>query len=954
MFKKSIRSFESRAGLLCIAGTVAVGLEANVGALAQEVVSQNTNAAPAAASVNTVEEVVVTSTRIKRNGYEAPSPTTVVGAEEIAAAGPSNIANFMNELPSLANSATPATQVGYVSGGTSGINALNLRDLGENRTLVLLDGQRVGPSTLTGWVDINQFPQALVKRVDVVTGGASADWGSDAVAGVVNFVLDKDFTGLKAEATGGLTTYADDGTYNLSLAAGTGFANGRGHVLLSLEDAYDAGIQGVPRSWYNGAKLIINPSYTPTNGQPQLLVSPNTGFATYAPGGIITSGPLKGTYFGPGGTPLQLNYGPVVSGNYMQGGQWQYTDFAKSGDLAPRLDRQNIFLRTSYDVTDGIQVFGQLSYGRADSHEAALDQFKTVTIQPDNAFIPSSVASQVTGPFSLGTLNQDLGPIVAVTQRYSLRAVVGADGGFDAAGTHWTWDAYGQRGENHIYTAADLLVTANYNNAVNAVRNSNGAIVCQSTLTTPNNGCVPFDIFGTGVNNQAALNYILGTAWGRTQITENVVAANLHGDPISAWAGPVSVATGIEHRREAVSGSNDPLSSQNAYFAGNYHASFGSYDVTEGYFETVVPLAKDVFLAKSLDFNGAVRATDYSISGYVTTWKLGPTYSPVEDLTFRATRSRDIRAPDLAELFQASQTSTTVLTDPFHGNTSATAFQVTNGNLGLKPELADTLDLGVILKPRFVPGFAFSADLYDIKIAQAITTLAAQQLVNECYAGYTALCSGITRNSAGTITAVTVQPFNLASQHARGLDLESSYRRDLATIAPFLQGNLSLRMLATHYLKNTVNNGITVPTDNVGTNSQNVTAALSLPRWRYYATLGWDEGPAAATFTARGISDGVYNTSYISCAANCPASTANNMTINDNHLPGALYFDANFTYQLPYKAETSLFLTVNNLANKSPAQVAYGPNIGTAPLSVNPALYDVLGRVYRFGIRVKM
>ena len=687
MVKKATRRFRSCAGLLCSASAAALIGMASGGAFAQQVVAQNTSAALAAAPKDDLTEIIVTSTRVVRDGYQAPTPTTVVGAQEIAAKAPANIADYLIEMPSFAGSSTPLANTSQISTGLSGINALNLRDIGANRTLVLLDGQRVGPSSLTGLVDINDLPEQLIKRVDVVTGGASADWGSDAVAGVVNFVLDKDFTGIKGNVQGGATTYGDDQNYKVSLTAGTGFLDNRGHVLVSVQDARNDGISGVPRPWANDDKLMfVNPAYTPTNGQPQYLVRSNSGFATATPGGIITSGPLKGTYFGPGGTPTQFNYGPIVSGNFMQGGQSQYSNFANSGDLDPQVTRQNVFFRTSFDVTDHFQVFGQASYAKTTSYKAATDQFNfgNLTINAGNAFIPASVAAQMAAQgissFTLGTSNQDLGPIGATTNRSVGRYVIGANGDFDALGSKWTWDAYSQQSITDIYTAARLSITANYKAAINSVVNpATGATVCQSTLTNPSNGCVPYNIFGTGVNSSAALNYVLGTAWGSSRLTQNVEAATLHGNPISNWAGPISVATGIEYRREAVTGSNDPLSSTNSYFAGNYHASFGSYDVTEGFFETVVPLAKDQFLAKSLDFNGAVRATDYSTSGYVTTWKIGLTYSPIDNVSFRATRSRDIRAPDLSELFQAGQTSTTVVIDPQNNNANATTFQVTFG-----------------------------------------------------------------------------------------------------------------------------------------------------------------------------------------------------------------------------------------------------------------------------------
>jgi outer membrane receptor protein involved in Fe transport len=953
----------ARTALLCGACfTVVIGLIAPAAILAQTP-SPVISPAPAAQTPKTVVEnatqaksspasasdIVVTGTRVIRDGYRAPTPTTVIGAADIAAKAPANIADFVNELPSLAGSTSPKANVGSVSPGLVGINALNLRNLGANRTLVLLDGQRVAPSTITGLVDVDTLPETLVKRVDVVTGGASADWGSDAVAGVVNFVLDKDFIGLKGDAQGGVTTYGDDRNYKLSLTGGAKFAGGRGHILVSVEDAYNAGVRGIgDRSWYNYSKLMINPAYTVTNGQPQLLAVPNAGLSVATPGGLITSGPLKGTYFGPGGVPTQFNYGPIVGSTFMEGGDYRYADFGTTGDLDPRSSRQNVFTRLSYDVTDHVNVYAQGSYGRDSTWEQSLDQFNlgNITIQPDNAFIPASIATGITAPFSLGSLNQDLGPVIARTKRSTWRAMLGASGDFDALGSNWKWDVYGQRSVSHVYTAAqNISITQNYKNAIDAVRNTAGAIVCRSTLTNPNNECVPYDIFGTGVASQVARDYVLGTSWGRTRLSENSASGTLRGDPFSDWAGPISIATGIEYRREAVSGSNDPLSSTNSYFAGNYHATFGSYDVTEGFFEAVVPLAKDTPFVKSLDLNGAIRATSYSTSGLVATWKVGLTYSPIDDISFRITRSRDIRAPNLSELYQANQTSTTTVTDPARANASSSIFQVTQGNLNLKPEIADTLGIGAVFTPQFFPGFTVSADYYRIGIREAITTENAQATVNGCVLGYSAFCSGITRTD-NMITQVLVQPINLAKQISRGVDIEATYRR------PFLGGNLVLRALATRFLENYTDDGITPATDTVGTNGTNGTLRNSLPKWRYVATIGFDRDPVTFTFTARGFSAGVYNTSYVQCASSCPTSTTANMTINDNRLPGAIYFDTNIMVKLPHQIEA--YLSVDNLLDKDPAQIAFGTNVSAAPLSVNPLLYDVLGRTLRLGLRFKM
>jgi iron complex outermembrane receptor protein len=952
MCKRRIRSV-----LLCGAGLTAIILAPN--AAGAQVTTAGTTASASDAG-GAPGDIVVTGTRVQRDGFQAPTPTTVVGAELIAAKAPANIADLVNMLPSVIGSDTPRNQYGAVSRGVVGLNDISLRGLGAGRTLVLLDGQRVGASTPTNLVDINNFPEQLVKRIDVVTGGASAGYGSDAVAGVVNFVLDKTFKGIKGEAQGGVTTYGDDRNYKLTLTAGAAFADDRGHVLLSVADSYNAGVfDPSNRDWIANSKLIYNnPAYTATNGQPRLIARLNSGLATATPGGIITAGPLRGTYFGPGGVPLQFNYGSVVSGNFMTGGQSQYTPIYAGSTLDPRLSRQNLFFRTSFDVTDHVTIFAQASYGRAAARTLAGYQLDlgTSTIRADNAFIPASIAAQMRAQnltsLTLGTWNQDLGGIVGTTKRKNGRYVLGASGDFQALGSKWNWDVYGQRSVTDTYLSGRTSISANYAAALDSVINpATGAAVCRSTLTNPGNGCVAYNPFGTGVNSQAALNYILGTAWGRNHLTQNVASATLHGNPFSTWAGPVSIATGIEYRKEGISGSNDPISSIRGYYAGNYLASFGSYDVTEGFFETVVPLAKGLPFADSLDLDGAVRETSYSTSGLVTTWKAGLTYAPVRDIRFRATRSRDIRAPNLSDLYQAGTTQTTQVSDPSQNGAVTTAFQVTTGNRSLKPEVADTTGLGVVLQPRFLPGFSASVDYYNIRIKDAITTFNAQQVVNLCAQGSAAFCSSVIR-TGGAITSTVVQPVNVARQISRGLDFEASYRRRLDTIAPFLKGNLALRVVATRYLKSYSNNGVTPATDNVGTNNNNGNAGLSLPKWRYLATAGWENDALSIDLTARGLTGGVNNTSYIQCTTGCPTSTAANMTIDDNHIAGATYFDASIRYRLPWHVE--MFLAVDNLANKAPATVGVGPSLSGVAYSVNPTLYDTLGRTFRAGFRFKL
>ncbi len=395
--------------------------------------------ASAAASPGTeqLQEVVVSS-HIMRDGYQSPTPVSVLSAAEIQMDAPVNIADFVNELPSLAGSSTTTTTTGSVSSGVAGINALNLRGLGANRTLVLLDGQRVAASTPTGLVDINTIPQALISRVDVVTGGASAVWGSDAIAGVVNFTLDRKFTGVKAEVQGGETTYSDDRSYNLSWTGGTGFAADRGHVILSLEDSHSDGITGIPRPWYAGTKTLLNPAYTATNGQPYFLVSNNVGLTAATPGLVIYSGPLKGTYFGQGGTTAQLNQGSLTSDPFFIGGDWKYADFGNEGDLDARVSRQSVYATASYDVTDNTIVYFEASYGNSNLYSAATPQFDlgNLTLSANNAYLPPATAAALAADgvtsFKAGSLNADLPPLTAVNARDLQRYVLGVEGSFDA------------------------------------------------------------------------------------------------------------------------------------------------------------------------------------------------------------------------------------------------------------------------------------------------------------------------------------------------------------------------------------------------------------------------------------------------------------------------------------------------------------------------------------------
>ena len=921
---------------------------------------------------NELEEVVITGTRIVRDGYQAPTPLAVVDTAALESSSTSNIADYVNTMPVFAGSSTPSSTAVNVSAGTSGVNALNLRGLGTGRTLVLLDGQRSVGAFLTGSVDINSFPQQLVQRVEVVTGGASAVYGSDAVGGVANFILDKEYTGVKGEISGGVTSYWDDKQYKVSLAAGFPFAGGRGHVLLSGEQndkdgiVYGSGGFG-KRAWNEAGWIILRtPGYSAANfaGRPEYFLADQSASSTTAPGGLIASGPLKGLIFGPGGSVRNFNYGPLNDGAYMQGGDWRATDI-KGGlgnSLDPSGSRQNAFARAAYDITDNINVYAQAAWSHNFTKTMASSQFNVgnLTLRGDNAFLLSQITPQQaalltpTTTMSVGSFHADLPPDFGTTDRIIKRYVVGAAGSFAAIGTDWKWDAYFQKGiSRNALEAPDVYSRSRLTLALDAVRHpTTGQIVCRSTLTNPTNGCVPYNVLGIGVNGKSSLDYILGDSHLSQTLKQDVLGASATGEPFDIWAGPVSLALSAEHRKESVYGVSDAGSLLGDYLSGNYRPTFGKYSVTEGALETVVPLAKGASFADTWDLQAAVRFTDYSLAGFVTTWKIGTTYAPIHDVRFRVTRSRDIRAPNLQELFAGGTSGSSGAFDPFT-NTNIFPIGLTTGETSLKPEKADTTGVGVVLQPTFLPGFSFSADYWNIKINDAIEVLSSQSTIDLCFQGATSLCPRITRNAAGVIVQVSRKPFNLAVNQARGWDFETSYRFKADDVIAGWAGDVSIHGTATHYVKNYADNGIDAPTQTAGQNS-----GAAPPSWRYSVNLGWDTDRFRTSLTMRGVSPGTYNNSWIECNTGCPLSTIANRTIavGQNHINGAIYWDTSVTYKLGLgDVNTEVFLNVQNIAGSDPEIVA-PQSTGSAywtPIA-NSSLYDTLGRVFRAGVRFKM
>lgn len=913
-----------------------------------------------------IGEVIVTATRIVRDGYNAPTPTTVFGEEDLDRSGQINAFTAVNQLPSLAGSNSTSTFGTTQSTGTGGLSSLNLRGLGATRTLTLLDGQRVVGALNTGVTDAGAFPQALVKRVDIVTGGASASWGSDAVAGVVNYILDHDFTGFKGRVSGGVTTYGDNAQHALTLTAGTRLLDGRLRLVASGEYQDNDGIQqGIgDRGWYDGTRVLQRTIAGTPAGEPQYIVAPRVVDIRLAPGGIITSGPLSGITFGPGGEPRQFQYGSLIISPNMAGGE-QSGDIGNNSNLDSAQRRRTFYGRIGYELTPDFSIHATYNYGdvRTFGHSWP-GQYRTGTlnIRCDNAYLPQSIvdacaANNITS-FQFGSYLADLPDSIAFNTRSMNRFSAGLDGSYEMFGNRWTLSAYAARGES--YTNSQVL-NGGLNGllfaAIDAVRGPNGAIVCRNPVAQAN-GCVPFNAIGTGVASQAAIDYVTGTPYIKTWLTQDVAAVSSSGTLFDNWAGPVSLALGVEYRREAFRQEADAASTGDAgnpvlspggrnWFTGNFQPASGSYDVWEGFVETVVPLFENDAMGQA-DLSLAARATEYSQSGYVTTWKVGGSWdTPLAGLRLRGLVSQDIRAPNLSELFRAPQNIAATVIDrfpPFAGVDTAIN-DATVSNSSLSPERSRTQQVGAIYQPAWLDGFSASLDYYRIRVRDAIGSISLQQTMDLCFQGDQRLCDFIIRNSAGAVTSIERQPINLASTDTHGLDIEASFRRPVSDFIPDASGTITLRALATHVFKYDTDSGLpgAIVNHQAGENRG------SIANWRVYATQSYAHDDFSLTLIQRYVSPGVINNNYVECNGNCPAPTLQNPTINNNRIDGAFYVDLGGAYKISDRVE--FFFKVDNLFNVDPP---IAPYVGSAPFvyrATNASLYDLMGRFYRAGIR---
>jgi iron complex outermembrane receptor protein len=936
------------------------------------------------------EAIVVTGSRLGRVGYDAPTPVNVIGEERMQDLGISNVAEALNQIPSFRAITTPASNSFRVSGNIGARN-MDLRGLGVTRTLTLIDGRRFVPSADNGSVDINSIPSILVQRAEVVTGGASAAYGADAVAGVVNLILDKKLTGFKADISGGVSERGDAETFYAALAGGTSFAGGRGHVVAGIEYSREWGMGPCEvRSWCaKYTNYVPNPGYntttrTSTNGLPATLVLDNIRFL-YNDNGILASAvkpgaggttitlgqqvlnvgatslpnALRNKMFDPNGNLVDYQIGNLLSGLFQQRTSdptQPYLLGLSPTTLMVPTEHVSGMAHVEYELTDTITWWGEGMYAHVYGGPAVstppLDGPASLDI--NNPYISDATrATILAADPAITRLNVNHGAValgpsnVAYTSIDTYRFAAGLKG---ELGASWNWDVYYTYGRVNSMIDDKGNRLREWNNAIDAVRVTAanvgtsglalGSIVCRTTLTAPTNGCIPINLFGT-ISPAAAARYIV-PEWQTRTYRQHVAAVNLRGSPFNTWAGEVQVAVGGEWRRDTARGTADANT-----LAGNFinpqttALPLTKTEVVEGYLEAGVPLLKDSPMGEALDIDGAIRFTHYDPFGDATTWKVGLVYTPVSDITFRVTRSRDIRAPTAQESSPNATRIQLPLPDPFVGG-NTNQFVVTGGNPGLELEKGNTFTAGMVLRPSFISGLNLSIDYYDIKVSGAIDALTGPATSTACK-NLNLLCDKIIFNANGSINTIFANFQNLSQLHAEGLELVADYRFDA------LGGRVDLQLNANYVIDlSTIGaTGLVTELDNWTGNNGSVTNIQGVPRYKIDALIAYTIGNVTLTTQHRYIPKGILDPTKI--APGDPGYDINNPnSVNLNYVDARYYLNLAAKVKLPdigLGGDFEIYGSINNVFDKDEPS--------TLRLFGNALHFDPVGRAYKLGIRAK-
>ncbi|MDT8399299.1 MAG: TonB-dependent receptor [Pseudomonadales bacterium] len=545
-----------------------------------------------------LQEISVTGSRIRATGMNTPTPVTAVDASELATMAPGNLIESLSQLPLFLNNAQPQTQFNFA--GSAGASNLNLRGIGTQRTLVLLDGRRVVPSSRTNTVDIALFPDAMIRRVETVTGGASAAYGTDAMAGVVNFILDTEFTGIDGHLQGGTTQRGDGENWEGAFSFGTDIGEDT-HLLMSVSGFQQNGIDGYQgRDWFQSYGTVTNPAWQSAinagtcqiNVQcaagPQLITAPNVVSTQYTFGGLTVSPvpALNNLQFLSDGTvkPFQFsNMGTQGQGQLSQSIAPQFgggsgdnieADRGGEGGLIPEIERANAFVYLDRDLTDDVNVYFQSIFGSSKTNSPAFTSLMfgpwQATLFADNAFLPDNLRQTMVdnGVESVGFSSlrstADLGQARFEQENSTMSYTTGfkadLNGGFLDG---WHVDGYYQWGRTEVrIRQLDFARVDRIFLAMDAVVDpANGSVVCRAALANPDQfgGCVPLNLMGEGRASQEAIDYALGRNDGTNRkvqaanLEQHVLDFSANGELYEGWgAGAISAAIGASYRRDRI------------------------------------------------------------------------------------------------------------------------------------------------------------------------------------------------------------------------------------------------------------------------------------------------------------------------------------------------------------------------------------------------------------------
>lgn len=925
-----------------------------------------------------IEEVVVTGSRLIRRDLNAASPVTVISDAQIRDAGNVTIEETLNEMPQLASDNTSSVN----SGGGSGILTANLRGLDAVRTLVLVNGRRFTPADSRGLTDLSSIPDALVERVEIMTGGASAVYGSDAVAGAINFILKDDFEGLEFGYYFGETGEGDGTTQKFDLTIGGNFADGNGNAVVSASYTDRGDVFFADRAFSQTSLFESGDGLIP-------------GGSSNIPGTRITlSGNalagLNGLSFDPT-TACPSTIGGVRFGD--QGAVLPYCDPEDRYDFAPLnyllrpLERVQISAMGHFDVNENITAYSELFYmdNRNEWQQAPnANGLQTSGAPRGDYLIPNYATNPVLFPAvqqflidNPATFDPDGDGTAVITgtgrrsletgarnnkyDRNSYNATVGLKGDFDAAGRSWNWDTFFQfqHAKTDANTAGELSsLRVALASDVTVDPTAPGGVRCTNEFV----GCVPANFLGLDSISPEAASFLSPNHGVTNVLQRQVYGGFISGDIFELPAGPITAGIGFEDRQDRYSFRPD-TAAQGGEFGDPQPPIEAGIDLTEFFAEARVPLLEGAPMIEYLGLELAVRTSDYSTIGDVTTWKAGVEWAPTDSLRFRTMFNQAIRSPNLDELFSAVTIGFTGGDDlcDLDFNPSAAAQQEcvlqgvpqadiatfqhlgvgygirSGGNPNLGEETADTFTFGFVWSPEFVDGLNITLDYYDIEISDAVNQLTAQEVVNNCFDASnlnhnSETCQAINRFSNGQIDFVDARSLNVASISASGVDLQLDYGFDA-----FANGTIDLRFLAGWGLENEKVAEPGKPGEDClgffGGSCSSFNKFIQ-PETKYVFNAEYNSGDFRGGFQWRYISD-------VSLAPGAANPVKKGDAVN--------YLDltAGYTFNERY----SLFAGIDNLLDEEPP--IFGFSIA-GDANVDISLYDVLGRRFFAGFRIRL